>query len=651
MILKFEAVDWHSEVYVNRKLVGQHEGGFDGFSFDITAFIPEAQSQSKAVELVVGVYDPDTQHNGDQPRGKQDFRPLPALLKGEAKLSSTYTSVSGIWGTVWIESVPSRYIEDLHTTSELLADGAALITFNVTTAGGVVDGCKLHASVFEKAPTAVATQVTAASTAGLLHLRLPTPRHWSPADPFLYNATIRLTGRCGHSTGAVADRLHTYVGIRSVRLQSLRVPGQKGCAYTNLTKWNAFTRMQAEHSNQTNRSALGAGWPKDRSVRSVTAAEKPAECEKLCTSPSCAAWSWVPTATARGRCVLHRYLKPPIFEAMPKAWCGSWTTRLLLNGKPTFLAGVLSQGFWPDGGYTPPTDAAAYHELSSQRAMGFNFIRKHLMVAPHRWYYYADQLGMLVWQDMPETIHQTGGRSFHFELAAMVRGRRSHPSIIVWSIYNEVSFQNRYFSRSVKRQLEFRTQFGMTSVPDSVATIRALDATRPINAVSGNFAMSEQKHYWHHTDVQDFHVPNFALAGPLNSSLLVTVTEAHRCGCNPPESHMWFHAAYRQSNGTKRPCYGAVDHTGVNVSDDCEGAAATYLSWAKGTVSAIRFFGLAAVAYVQNRDMEGECNGLLTFDAEPKLNSTPILAGNALLHTAYDAVHLTLSAQLAASGE
>ena len=111
--------------------------------------------------------------------------------------------------------------------------------------------------------------------------------------------------------------------------------------------------------------------------------------------------------------------------------------------------------------------------------MGFNFIRKHIKVAPHRWYmpqtarspgqydppvlqltrcgvglsryYHTDRLGILVWQDMPETIHATGsGPTFMSELAAMVKGRRNHPSIIQWDIFNECSPAKETLEKSVQ---------------------------------------------------------------------------------------------------------------------------------------------------------------------------------------------------------
>ena len=67
--------------------------------------------------------------------------------------------------------------------------------------------------------------------------------------------------------------------------------------------------------------------------------------------------------------------------------------RIVLNGKPTFLLGTLDQGYWPDGIYTAPTDAALKFDIQKTKDLGFNTIRKHIKVEPARWYYWADKLG------------------------------------------------------------------------------------------------------------------------------------------------------------------------------------------------------------------------------------------------------------------
>jgi hypothetical protein len=287
----------------------------------------------------------------------------------------------------------------------------------------------------------------------------------------------------------------------------------------------------------------------------------------------------------------------------------------------------------PDGEYASPADDADVYELQSHIDMGFNFIRKHIKVAPHRWYYHTDRLGIMVFQDMPETIHGNGnGATFMAELAAMVKGRRNHPSILAWDLFNEASPSNKI-------------------VAEAAAIVNSLDNTRPIDACSG---CHSQRQWWPVSNVQDFHTDTMQTTA-LNASKLTVFAEAHRCGCLPPPSHMWFH-----NQPVSQACY-SVTH-GV----DCDAASQTYASWANAELDAVRHFGLSGTGYVQNRDMEGvsalwhvcmarhaslrhwcysvtpralgaqECNGLLTYDAFPKLNVTPIRAGNFMLKAAHD---------------
>src|SRR5205823_4324521 len=125
--------------------------------------------------------------------------------------------------------------------------------------------------------------------------------------------------------------------------------------------------------------------------------------------------------------------------------------RLALNGRILFQHGPLDQGFWPDGGYTAPTDEALRSDLERTRDLGFNMVRKHAKVEPDRWYYWADQLGLLVWQDMPALPIRSDVKppnpqppsgpdakaNFTEELAAMVDQLRGFPSIVMWVPFNE----------------------------------------------------------------------------------------------------------------------------------------------------------------------------------------------------------------------
>lgn len=148
--------------------------------------------------------------------------------------------------------------------------------------------------------------------------------------------------------------------------------------------------------------------------------------------------------------------------------------RPMLNGNFVFQLGLLDQGYWPDGLYTAPTDAAVSWEVQSQKDLGFTMIRKHMKVEPERWYYYADKLGMLVWQDMPATFidvndtsdaAQAARAQFKTELQSLIKTHMNHPSISEWTVFNE--------------------NWGHFDIPGNVALVQALDSSRPINAMSG----------------------------------------------------------------------------------------------------------------------------------------------------------------------
>jgi len=118
--------------------------------------------------------------------------------------------------------------------------------------------------------------------------------------------------------------------------------------------------------------------------------------------------------------------------------------RIVLNGKPTFLLATLDQGYWPDGIYTAPTDAALKFDIRKTKDLGFNTIRKHIKVEPARWYYWADHIGLMVWQDMPamptgRNDELTPGDKAHFraQVADIVDQLKGVTSIIGWIPFNE----------------------------------------------------------------------------------------------------------------------------------------------------------------------------------------------------------------------
>ena len=141
--------------------------------------------------------------------------------------------------------------------------------------------------------------------------------------------------------------------------------------------------------------------------------------------------------------------------------------RIALNGKITFLHGPLDQGYWPDGIYTAPTDAALKFDLEQIKALGMNFVRKHAKVEPARWYYWADKLGLMVWQDMPSldvsldiptgpapTPRRDAQAHFENELSEMVHQLRSVTSIVGWVPFNEGwgEYDTARIARAVKAE-------------------------------------------------------------------------------------------------------------------------------------------------------------------------------------------------------
>ncbi len=106
--------------------------------------------------------------------------------------------------------------------------------------------------------------------------------------------------------------------------------------------------------------------------------------------------------------------------------------RPMLNGQFVFQTGTLDQGFWPDGVYTAPTDAALAFDLQKHKDLGFNMVRKHIKVEPQRWFYHADRLGLLVWQDVPsltaQNIDANAAQQAQFEAEA-ARDRQRAPQV------------------------------------------------------------------------------------------------------------------------------------------------------------------------------------------------------------------------------
>jgi hypothetical protein len=116
--------------------------------------------------------------------------------------------------------------------------------------------------------------------------------------------------------------------------------------------------------------------------------------------------------------------------------------RLVFNNQFLFQIGIMHQGYWPDGIYTAPTDEALRFDLEQAKALGYNLVRLHMKVEPARWYYWADKLGLLVWQDMPAMRDgyappPADQAQFEIELKEMITERINSPAIVMWMLFNE----------------------------------------------------------------------------------------------------------------------------------------------------------------------------------------------------------------------
>ncbi len=322
LILHFGAVDYEAVVFVDGQYIGQHEGGYTPFSFDVTTALRGAASFELCVRVV------DDPHDLAKPRGKQDWQLAPHSI--------WYPRTTGIWQTVWCEHVPTTRISGLRwiPNMEHWEFGMeALIT-------GSFDGEPLWLRVELRSKGMLLAEDRYRVVSGEVHrgIELSDPgiddfRNallWSPESPTIARAELELS----RSDGTVIDRVKSYTALRSVSIQG---------------------------------------------------------------------------------------------------------DRFVLNGRPYPMRLVLAQGYWPDTGMTAPDDAALRKDVELVKRMGFNGVRLHQKIEDPRFLYWADRLGLLVWEEMPSAYRftkQSIGRLCREWTCAVMRDI-SHPCIVAWVPFNE----------------------------------------------------------------------------------------------------------------------------------------------------------------------------------------------------------------------
>ena len=474
VILHFGAVDQIAVVELNGRVLGGHVGGYEHFSFDITDDLKE---ENELKVTVTNAEDPIS-----LPYGKQC----------EKRGGMWYTPVSGIWQTVWIESVPERYITELSVCVE---DGVAEIVAHGISAGEI--------TLDANGNTLVAQLVD-----GKARVELGNVREWSPDDPYLYRYTVDGEG----------DSVSSYFAARKV---SIEKRGGK------------------------------------------------------------------------------------------QVFC--------LNSKPIFLHGLLDQGYFSDGIFTPATPEEYKRDILSMKELGFNMLRKHIKVEPDIFYYYCDLYGMTVMQDMinngdysfirdtalptigfkkrnDKKLHRDPATRKAFEegMIATVNALREYPSIIAWTVFNE--------------------GWGQFCSDEMFDKIKALDDTRFVDTVSGWFSGAR-------SDVESQHIyfKPVKVKKEYDKPLFLSEFGGYSCRI---EGHI-----FNPDNE-----YGYKTFKTAAEFEDA------FVALYKNEIIPAIEKGLCGTVYTQVSDVEDETNGLLTYDRRVcKVDAKRIKALSDELYSAFEA--------------
>ncbi len=463
IILNFGAVDQVAEVYINGSFVGRNVGGYLPFSFDITDYI----NQSNNIIRVEATDPLDT----DLPYGKQ------TLSRG----GMWYTSVSGIWQTVWLESVPKNYITKIKVYSSLTD-----VTFKIK-GGEEQKNIKIITPTGEKEYTFKGNH---------FELEIENPVLWTPENPYIYRFTLQ----------SGEDMVNSYFALRTV------------------------------------------------------------------------------TVEKRGK-----------------------KSFIALNGKPYFFNGLLDQGYFSDGIFTPSTYEAYKNDILVAKKLGFNMLRKHIKIEPQLFYYYCDIYGIAVFQDcvnngkydfLRDTALPTIGikqrknpkvsdeRIAYFEECAkgMIKELHSHPSVCYYTIFNEGWGQ--YDGARIYRELKL------------------IDDSRIYDTASGWF-------YERESDLVSEHIYFKPIKfGKISSRRPLVLSEFGGYSYKIPEHSFNLDKTY----GYKK-CATAEDFE-RDLKDLYE----------KQVLPAISL-GLNATVLTQLSDVEDETNGILTYDRQVvKLSDNALLS-------------------------
>ena len=449
VLLHFGAVDQIAEVTVNGHTLPPHVGGYLPFEYDITEHLVPGENS-----LTVTVTD---ELDMELAYGKQ------CKKRG----GMWYTPTSGIWQTVWLESVPCEYISSLKLTP-------ASDSITVETVGG-----KAEKTVTITTPTG---KIERTYTGDSITVEIDSPRLWTPEDPYLYEFTL--------TDGT--DKIESYFALRTVSVESA---GKR--------------------------------------------------------------------------------------------------SYITLNGKPYFFHGLLDQGYYSDGIYTPKSPSGYLYDIRKMKECGFNMLRKHIKIEPDLFYYYCDKLGMIVFQDMVNSgkysflidtalptigikrgiSHRASAKrrdAFEHDSRTTVDLLYNHPSVCYYTIFNE--------------------GWGQYDADRIYTELKAYDPTRIWDATSGWF--NEQE-----SDVTSEHVYFKKLNLKPVADRPLVLSEFGGYSCKIEDHSFNLDKTYGYRFFTDRDKFEQALH-----------------DLYRNEVIPMIERGLCAAVLTQVSDVEDETNGLLTYD-------------------------------------
>lgn len=452
LLLHFGAVDQTCEVYIDGQIVGTHEGGYLPFEFDITDYVTE----DKMHELTVHVTD---YLDHLYPYGKQKNN----------RGGMWYTPVTGIWQSVWLESVPEKYIEAIEITPYL-----DKISVNIKS-----EATNYHVVITFKDSLVYEGDYDCPFFA----VNISNPKLWTPDEPNLYDIVITTD----------TDEIKSYFGLRTVSIA--RVEG---------------------------------------------------------------------------------------------------VARILLNGKPFFFHGVLDQGYFPEGIFTPNAESVYEDDIRRLKALGINTIRKHIKIEPECFYEACDRLGMLVFQDMVNNGKYSFIRDTAFPTIGLKKRKdyKNHIKDLVKFSFEQTmegTLAHLYNFPCIVTYTIFNEGWGQFDADTMYAIVTAMDPSRIIDATSGWFWQED-------SDVDSYHV-YFKPIKLDKSDRPIIVSEFGGYSLKIPE-----HSFNKKQNYG----YGSVKSS-EELTDAIEKLYRTEV------IPKIKD-GLCGTIYTQFTDVEDETNGFYTYD-------------------------------------